>query len=87
MFGDAQRIFGREVSKPTDVSTTLRRFAGYFKPYWKQYLFVIAMMAVATWSEVRAPQLFGQAVDCFITPATAGSLGDGKVKHIENPGL
>ncbi|MCH7587512.1 MAG: ABC transporter ATP-binding protein [Chloroflexi bacterium] len=78
MFGDAQRLFGGEVSKPTNVSTTLRRFSGYFKPYWKQYLLVIAAMSVATWSEVKAPQLFGQAVDCFITPITSTSLGSGQ---------
>ena len=75
MFGDAHRIFGRETSKPTQkVSTTLKRFFNYYKPYWIRYLFVFLMMIVATWSQVEVPKLMGQAVDCFLTPATVSAI-------------
>ncbi len=75
MFGDAQRIFGRETSKPTKkVSVTLRRFMDYYKPYLFQYLLVFLMMILATWSQVVAPKLIGQAVDCFLTPASISTI-------------
>lgn len=72
MFRDAERVFGGEVSKPVRVSVTLRRFAGYFKPYLPQYLVVLVMLIVSTWSQATAPRLIGQAVDCFLLPL-AGS--------------
>jgi ATP-binding cassette subfamily B protein len=69
MFGDPHRIFGGEVSKPVKVSVTLRRFAGYFKPYIPQYALVVVMLLVAAWTQVTAPKLIGQAVDCYLAPA------------------
>lgn len=76
MFGDPRRIFGGEVSKPVKVSSTLKRFAVYFKPYLLQYTFVLIMMLVAAWSQVRAPKLIGQAVDCYLTPAAASAFAE-----------
>jgi ATP-binding cassette subfamily B protein len=76
MFGDPHRIFRGEVSKPVKVSSTLKRFAGYFKPYLLQYTFVLIMMLVAAWSQVRAPKLIGQAVDCYLTPAAASAFAE-----------
>ncbi|MDX1438013.1 MAG: hypothetical protein R3335_14465, partial [Anaerolineales bacterium] len=73
MFRDPQRIFGEEAARPVSVSKTLRRFTGYFKNYWPQYLLVLLMMIINTWTQVTAPELLGQAVDCFLTPATVGS--------------
>jgi ATP-binding cassette subfamily B multidrug efflux pump len=80
MFHGPERAFGVESQKAQDVTHTLRRFIGYFRPYWLQYLFVLIMMIVSTWSQVQAPELMGQAVDCYLTPAAsqgvAGSLGN-----------
>jgi len=67
------RVLDQETSKPTRVSETLRRFVGYFKPYWFQYLLVLVMMVATTWAQVTAPELMGQAVDCYLTPATTSS--------------
>jgi ATP-binding cassette subfamily B protein len=52
----------------------LRRFVRYYKPFWFQYLLVLLMMIVATWSQVVTPELMGQAVDCFITPASVSTI-------------
>lgn len=71
MFGNPHRIYGSETSKATKVSVTLKRFLGYFKPYWMAYVLVLAMMLLGTWAQVEAPKLMGQAVDCFLTPAGA----------------
>ena len=67
------RVLELETSKPTRVSETLRRFIRYFKPYWFQYLIVLVMMVVGTWTQVTAPELLGQAVDCYLTPATTSA--------------
>ena len=67
------RILEQETSKPTRVAETLRRFVGYFKPYWFQYLLVLVMMVIGTWTQVTAPELLGQAVDCYLTPATTSA--------------
>jgi ATP-binding cassette subfamily B protein len=67
------RILEQETSKPTRVAETLRRFVGYFKPYWFQYLIVLVMMVIGTWTQVTVPELIGQAVDCYLTPATTSA--------------
>ncbi len=75
MFGGQHRVLESETSKPTKkVSVTLRRFMGYYKPYWFRYLIVLLMMIVATWSQVTAPKLMGQAVDCFLTPTSLSTI-------------
>jgi len=75
MFGGQHRVLESETSKPTKkVSVTLRRFVGYYKPYWFRYLIVLLMMIVATWSQVTAPKLMGQAVDCFLTPTSISTI-------------
>jgi ATP-binding cassette subfamily B protein len=70
-------MLNRETSKPTEVSETLKRFVGYFKPYWLQYLIVLVMMAISTWSQVEGPKLVGQIVDCFLTPAGTSLISGG----------
>ncbi len=87
MFRDADRIFGGEVSKPVNVSVTLRRFASYFRPYLPQYFIVAVMMILSTWTQATAPRLIGQAVDCYLMPlagsgfsAFGSGLGSGKLE-------
>ena len=77
MFHDPRHIFEAETSKPQNVSQTLRRFAGYFRPYWRRYLGVLVMMIVSTWAAVTAPQLLGQAVDCYLVPPAATAAFEG----------
>ncbi|MBT6150840.1 MAG: ABC transporter ATP-binding protein [Chloroflexi bacterium] len=75
MIGHSDRMFNQETSKPVKVSETLKRFVKYFKPYWFQYLIVAIMMIIGTWAQVRTPELFGQAVDCYIPPAGSQIIG------------
>lgn len=72
------RMLNSETSKPTKVSETLKRFAVYFKPYWFQYLIVLMMMILSTWSQVEGPKLVGQAVDCYLTPAGTNLISGGE---------
>src|SRR3989304_4569003 len=77
MFHDPRRMFEAETSKPQNVGQTRRRFTGYFKPYWRRYLGVLVMMIASTWAAVTAPQLLGQAVDCYLIPPAAAAAFEG----------
>ena len=72
MMGGPARMMGQETSKPQRVSATLGRVAGYFKPYWPILLLVAVTIVAGTYAQVRAPELIGQAVDCFLLPAVGG---------------
>jgi ATP-binding cassette, subfamily B, multidrug efflux pump len=64
----ARRMMERETLKPKNVSATLARFWQYFRPY-SLALFLVAALIVATvWTYVTAPELMGQAVDCYLFP-------------------
>jgi ATP-binding cassette subfamily B protein len=72
MFGDAARmreILGREQVKPKSVGATLRRLARYFTHYWPALILVAVFIMINTWAQVTAPDLIGQAVDCYLLPS------------------
>jgi ATP-binding cassette subfamily B multidrug efflux pump len=59
----------QETSKPRSTWPTVRRLAGYFKPYWPVLIGVLLLMIINAWTQVLTPELTGQAVDCYLTPA------------------
>jgi ATP-binding cassette subfamily B protein len=63
-----------EARKPKNVSATLARLAAYFKPYSFFLMLVAVMVIINAWTQVISPDLTGQLVDCFITPATANQF-------------
>ncbi len=75
--------FREEVRKPQNVSQTLSRFAIYLKPYWLLLLGVALILIVTTYMQVLTPDLTGQAVDCFIAPATLKSLESGAAAQLQ----
>ena len=80
-------MMAQETSKPVRVSATLRRLASYFRPYWPVLLLVALTIVGGTYTQVRAPELTGQAVDCFLTPATSGGQqGPGLLVRPPAPG-
>ncbi len=79
MFGGAHgisRAMGRETLKPKRVSETLRRFGKYFRPYWLILLIAGVMLIGSTWTQVEAPVLIGQMVDCYLTPSAVTAFGN-----------
>src|SRR5512135_1122852 len=72
--GGQARLLSQETSRPVNASTTLARLAGYFKPYWLVMILVALLIIGNTYTQVITPNLTGQAVDCFITPATTARL-------------
>jgi ATP-binding cassette subfamily B protein len=75
--GHLRGALDQETSKPKSVGATLARFGSYFKPYWPQLLLVAVFMVTGTWAQVTAPDLIGQAVDCYLTPAVASQFTAG----------
>jgi ATP-binding cassette subfamily B protein len=58
----------REVLKPKNIGATLARFGHYFGKYWVGIALALLMVVGAIWTQVTAPELIGQAVDCYLAP-------------------
>ena len=85
MFGGGPgRMMQQETSKPVDVGKTLGRLASYFKPYWLVLILVLVLILINTYSQVITPELTGQSVDCYLTPATESRLAS---QALQIPGL
>jgi ATP-binding cassette subfamily B protein len=74
MFGNARALLDQESLKPKRTSETLSRLARYFAPFWYAMLAAATLIVIATWAQVTTPELTGQIVDCYLTPAAAGSF-------------
>lgn len=61
-----RRILDQETRKARNVGATLGRFATYFRSYWPGLIVVAFAIALGTWATITAPDLLGQAVDCYI---------------------
>ena len=77
MFGGAapRHLLEQEILKPKRTGETLRRFGGYFKPYWYALVLAALLVVLSTWSQVTPPELTGQLVDCYLSPASLAPLG------------
>ena len=69
-----QRALNQETLKPQRVGSTLARLGAYFKRYSLALLAVLILLLAGTWAQVTAPELIGQAVDCYVTPALIGGM-------------
>ena len=74
MIGGPRGILEQEVTKPRSIGRTLGRLVAYFKPFWLAVLAVLLMMVVNAWVQVLTPELLGQAVDCYLTPAVTAEI-------------
>ncbi len=72
---NTRSLLDQESLKPKKTSETLGRLAGYFKPFWYAMLLAATFITVATWTQVTTPEITGQIVDCYLTPAVANTFG------------
>ena len=77
MMGRHDFMLRTEASKPRSVGSTLSRFWQYFSKYRLVLLLVAVLLVTSTYIQVLVPDLLGQAVDCYLTPATANAFGGG----------
>ncbi len=63
-----RRMMSGEVLKPKNVSATMMRFWHYFRPYWVGVVLSLVLVLASAWTQVTAPELIGQAIDCYLFP-------------------
>jgi ATP-binding cassette subfamily B protein/subfamily B ATP-binding cassette protein MsbA len=56
----------RYEGKATDARRTLRRLAGYLRPFWPPLTLVVGLVLIATLLQLAGPYLIGRAIDEFI---------------------
>ncbi|MFQ5434919.1 MAG: ABC transporter ATP-binding protein [Anaerolineae bacterium] len=76
MFHQAERILGTETRKAASTGQTLKRLGGYFRRYTLVLLLVAVMVVGGTYMQVLIPDLTGQAVDCYLGPFAARTMGE-----------
>ncbi len=85
MMGRHGHMMLNEARKPVAASRTLVRFWVYFKQYWYVLLVVLVLIVSSTYMQVLTPNLTGQVVDCYLTPATEKLFGATSSSNL--PGL
>jgi ATP-binding cassette, subfamily B, multidrug efflux pump len=66
-------LFQGETKKARNLSETLGRFGQYFGRFWYVLFFAFALIVISTWTQVTAPEIIGQATDCFLVPTGGGN--------------
>jgi len=66
-------FLNQETSKPKSASDTLGRLVKHFGPFWPALLAAAVFVVISTWAQVTNPELTGQLVDCYLSPAAAAS--------------
>lgn len=74
MFGNPRFLLDQESLKPKRTSETLSRLARHFTPWWPALLLTAVFMLISTWVQVTTPELTGQVVDCYLSPAAADTF-------------
>ena len=72
--GGARGLLDRDVMKPQSTGATLGRLAQHFKPFWFSMFLAAVFIVVATWAQVTTPEMTGELVDCYLTPAAASAF-------------
>jgi ATP-binding cassette subfamily B protein len=72
--GNRDFMFRTEAQKASDVTATLGRFWTRFRAFSHVLIAVASLIVVSTYIQVTIPDLLGQAVDCYLTPATIDAL-------------
>ena len=80
----ARRLMSGQTLKPKNVGATLARFWKYFSKRWYLLVMVAVLMIISTWTQVTAPEILGQAVDCYLFNEVRTDLPEAALLH---PGL
>lgn len=66
--GGPRGLMEQETLKPKNTGATLARFWHYLRKYWFGAALAMLMIIGGAWTQVTAPDLIGQAVDCYLFP-------------------
>ena len=81
MMGNRDWVFQQEARKPSAVAETLARFWSYFRQYSLVLVLEGILVIASTYLQVIIPNLIGQAVDCYLAPATQANAADTSQSH------
>lgn len=73
MLDGGRRLLEQDALKPTKISDTLKRFAHYFREHWIGLVLSIIFLLAGTYTQVLVPRYIGQAVDCYLFPASGST--------------
>lgn len=76
MLDGARRLLEQDTAKPKNVGATLLRFWPYFRSLWFALVAVLVFMIFGAWTQVRSPELVGQAVDCYLVISDSCTIAD-----------
>ena len=71
---DRRHLFEVEALKPKSTGATLRRLWSYFGGRRILVLAVLGLALLSAWLQVLTPDLIGQAVDCYLVPASQNAV-------------
>src|SRR5688572_18003596 len=74
--GGPRGLLDRDVLKPQSTGITLARLAQHFKPFWFAMLAAAVFVVISTWTQVTTPELMGELVDCYLSPAAASAFAN-----------
>ncbi len=74
MMGNRDFAFRTEAMKPKAAGATLARLWTRFRAHTPVLLTIAGLIVLSTYLQVTIPNLLGQAVDCYLTPATINAL-------------
>jgi ATP-binding cassette, subfamily B, multidrug efflux pump len=86
MMRNPGRILGVETHKARSTRSTLLRLWKWFKGYRIHLLIVLGLAMFGAWAQVKAPDLIGQTVDCYLVPYTQQSIGGGQAQQMAQSG-
>ena len=65
MMDGGRRMLNQETSHAQSLSKTLWNFLQYFRRYGMSALISFLLIGIGSWTQITAPILVGQAVDCY----------------------
>jgi ATP-binding cassette, subfamily B, multidrug efflux pump len=85
MMRNPAHILGSETKKAKSTRQTLLRLWKWFKGYRILLLLVLVLAMFGAWVQVKAPDLIGQTVDCYLVPYTQQGIG-GQMQQMAKSG-
>lgn len=74
MMGGPSRMLEQEARSARSVRLTLGRLGKYFRPYLWVLIGALALLLINAYAQVLSPQLLGETVDCYLTPAVSAQF-------------
>lgn len=69
--GGPRQLMEQENIKPQNTGATLARFGYYFRKHWIGLAVALVLIVAGAWTQVTAPELIGQSIDCYLFPQAA----------------